>query len=1353
MVYATHARSVHSMPIEFSRLIKQAQNGDRDPGESVQSRYKLQDLIHRPVLRDEFRNKFLVFESREECLRWYAQVPLEEKCMHEVVFGRLAQKLKFDIDAPAHKLDAITDVVMKNAIETFWPDGDRHGGGLAPADLEKQLAEFLGEETEPILEEPPTAKEKLAAERLEKIHTVVDMLIDAILDELYVGYFGVEDLYPSRQDLVVTDSSGPDGGRLIVDELTQTSFRDGPWKYSYHILTIPYHVEDNEEAREFSDRVLERMPPALRVFIDAGVNKRTQNFRMAGSMKPGSGRYKIATQEIAARFGTLRNVAPEDLFVRPSPGARVLARVYTDVPEAKGIAPIALAPDSPLLRSALQLAADEGVTTGHVFSEARGTLLCFARQEPSHCRICNDVHRKDSSLMLSLTAVDGGHGAPMRCRVIEHCRQARGKGMVVGEVDIDPAEMQILGAGVKTGRSRAALAAKAAAAEATGSWLANRISNRVADICGARVDPHEALASAFETLPDQRKTVYSEDSMRAYELCPTLAVLAQMKLGKTKATRAYIDEYFPADGLERKVVRFVTFRQTFSRSIADSFADFAVYNDIQGDLDHVRHPRLIIQVESLHRLKMPAHAEPVDLLILDEVESILAQFNSGLHKHFAAAFAMFQWMLRTARHVLVMDANLSDRTYQVLERMRPAYPAHFHWNRFARAAGDVYSFTHNQGAWLGALNAALHAGKRIVIPTNSLSEARALEQGLRDEFKSKKVMLYSSETAPSERARHFGDVHKYWSDLDVLIYTPTCSAGVSYELEHFDALFGLFCDISCDVETCRQMLGRVRNIATREHFICLRATGATLPSTSSDLRRLVYDKRANLYRSCDDNAIAFAYRDDGEIQYYESDYFHLWLENKRIENVSRNNFAQRFIDQVADTGAKVQLFPEDDPNSDAASALLADHKCVKVKLQAQRNTAIAGSDDISQPEAVAIREIMQAQQDVEPAKKLAYEKWCLRQSYDWNERPLNADFVANYNNPEVRRIYKNLKVISEGKSLAESLYFMRKKEVDQYSWTMGQRAADTIDSHESRDLMLDKSRYIYQSHCIAVWILRVCGFSTIVDRTRIHEVELEGRLRASIPMMRRAVERIVFELEIPRPGLDRLSREPDRAAFLRGMLRFVNGVQRRMYGIQLQKTTKKEGGGAYRLGRSAKGMLFVFSTEPEADDTPGGPHPHVPSNLEVVEFDRTDLFLSDVFYEEGFTDNEPIDEPDIYDDLDPEIMAAMEEANTAAELDILAEGILNPDPPPEDDLDALLVEAMNDAYETSVRKKAPCIMTARAMPKKIIPAKAILSNVASAVLPVKTIPMKVLSAKMPKYAANKPAKSAANSKGAAIRAV
>ena len=36
------------------------------------------------------------------------------------------------------------------------------------------------------------------------------------------------------------------------------------------------------------------------------------------------------------------------------------------------------------------------------------------------------------------------------------------------------------------------------------------------------------------------------------------------------------------------------------------------------------------------------------------------------------------------------------------------------------------------------------------------------------------------------KKEHFKDVEKYWEDCDLLIYTSTLTAGVSFEKVHFD---------------------------------------------------------------------------------------------------------------------------------------------------------------------------------------------------------------------------------------------------------------------------------------------------------------------------------------------------------------------------------------------------------------------------------------------------------------------------------------------------------------------------------------------------------------------------------------
>ena len=1244
-------------PEEFQYLVrKDGRNGE----ETVEGRYARADLARKPVVRDELNRKYLVFGSRDELFSWYRKVPAAERCWHEVVFGFMPQRLKFDVDMPAHKLDAIPDRCFErgdSAVAEPWPEAAEPQaarvstddylasilGGEAEAEAEPQpvpqpadLIDALlqGFPEEPLLavaeeEEPAAAAGATTEERPgrdAKAGFVVDELIEAVLDELHVAYYGIDDICPTRKDLAVTDSSGPTP--------------DGGWKYSYHVLVLPYAVPDNEEASELTARVLERLPPAIRPFVDPGVNRRIQNFRLPESSKPGTGRVKRATPEAAARFGTAAGVPTEGLLVAASSGMRILQRAYTEDGARPDRAAAALSAHSPEVLEALDLAAQRGITAGHELREVRGTLLCFDRTAPSHCAICGETHHRDNTLMLSLDAEEaedaapglatrpaaapdppGGGPARLVCR--EHCRHARGRAREVGTVTAATA------AG-GAGRRRDKRGQDAASAAAS-------LAAQVAAIRSGRANPHEA--SEFEALPEDCKTVYSEPAMRDYELVPTLAVLAQMKLGKTKAMRRYLDAHFPADALVPPVVRWITFRQTFTRSVAEGFPDFAVYSDVQGDIDHVRHPRCIVQAESLHRLRMAARPEPVDLLIIDEVESVLAQFNSGLHRHFGAAFAMLQWMLRTARHVVCMDANLGDRTFRTLARMRPARPAHFHWNRHARAADDTYLFTADQGAWLERLHAAVRRGDRVVLPTNSLAEAKAFDEALRQAFPAKKITLYSSETPPSEKALHFGDVHRWWGDLDVLIYTPTCSAGVSFEKEHFDCLFGYFCDTSCDVETCRQMLGRVRSLRTREHCVCLRAgPSAGLPTAVADIRRLLHDKRASLYRAVESSfgpagSPEFEYGPEGEIRYYESDYFHLWLESVRVANLSRNDFARRFVCQVADTGASVAVLQQAGGAAGGlGAALLTSHKETRHDLRAARAAAVAAAPELSPEEAGAVREALQSQQDVEPQKRLALERFQLCDYYSWHQRPLDAAFVAAYQTADARRVYRNLTRITECESTLDSLRLMQQREAGQYSWVMDTRTEAYGFVNESRDLLRDRHTYVYQAHFLAMWILRLCGFCDVLDRRVVHEASLEARLRAALPLLKRAGERLIREFEIRKPRFDNIARIADSRQFLAAVLRPVNEVLRAAYGLQVGRVPKRGassvsdsgGAGAYNLKCSPVGKLFVVSQDPDPDDAEGGPRPHIPSRLrENKESDgRLELFVDDAFFARADEDEE-----------------------------------------------------------------------------------------------------------------------------------
>jgi len=1229
--------------MEFTYLTKRDNGATGAAARSVESEYDRAALMTCPVVRDERRGRFIVFKNRAELLGTYMRMAPSERAWHEVIFGWQAQRLKFDIDAPAHKLAQIPPEVIAAGLQAApgrWahrPDLDAEVAALFDDDA-GSASDDAGSAADCKMATPTSADAAVA---------VMNLVIEAVLAELMsaYSYSGVADISPSRLDLAVSCSSGPDGVGP-----------DGPrHKYSYHLLVLPYAVSNCAEAQEFTARVIEALPPSVRPLVDAAVNRRTQNFRMELSTKPGTGRMKAASAETAATFGTASGLGPSDLFVVAAPGARVLPEVYAKAQMAPRAPAGALSPA--VIDAVLEIAAE--AIGAFELSEVRGTLLSFRRRAPSYCRHCSEVHHKDNSLLIAISAADSVDGAaddaPIACRVVERCRQAPGRSAELGTVRItagelraaDPNRPQRMRAAEKTDKGAAERALNSHIAAVRAHLKGAHDPHAAAHAAARTHDPHAAAASQFEATPEARCTRYSEPAMRDYELVPTLAICAQMKLGKTKALRRYIDRYFPVEGIDPPVIRFVTFRQTFSRALQDAFPDFTLYSDVPAGvaLGAVQCPRLIVQVESLHRLPAPRGADSTaDLLILDEVESILAQFNSGLHRNFAAAFAMFQWMMANARHVVVMDANLSDRTWAVLASMRPQSPPHFHWNQFQRAAGDQYLFTTDLGAWLARLTIELTAGRRVVIPTNSLAEARAIEADVRSKFPDRAITLYSSEMAPSERARHFAAVHEYWGKLDVLIYTPTCSAGVSFELAHFDVLFGLFTDKSCDVETCRQMLGRVRNLGRREHFICFQASRLAstqhggLPETIADIRARITDKRCSLFRNEAAGpfaALGFEYDLEGMPGFYETKYFQLWLETTRMENLSKNSFVRRFIDQTADSGADIAGWPrrasDDVPGEPAAAAdadavtaaensqLVVAHRAVRTTQRAEQFAAVAAAAELQMDEAEDVRIALSVGADVSVDLRRAYEKWHLRAAYDWQGRPIDAAFVENYSAPGARRVYRNLGVAVSGDTVRESLKRAAASEAMKYALAMEIRTDRTAAAIEGRDLLRDRAYYTSFGLLLALWMLSACGFEDFLDIRYVHKWELESRLRQLLPVLELQGARALAEFEEVRAAdFGRLRREDDPFRFISAALRFINSVLRAAFGAQVSRLPAAAGGDAYYVAWSPVGELFVLTQQGAAANDP---RPHIVSMLRPPVADAAmvaarALFMDRVYYEE-----------------------------------------------------------------------------------------------------------------------------------------
>jgi hypothetical protein len=266
-------------------------------------------------------------------------------------------------------------------------------------------------------------------------------------------------------------------------------------------------------------------------------------------------------------------------------------------------------------------------------------------------------------------------------------------------------------------------------------------------------------------------------------------------------------------------------------------------------IDIKKYPRVIIQYESLLRLDGQFNDT---LVIMDESESIISQINnSGDTQRSRKMYCKFYGLIAQCKKLICMDANLGDRTHEVISSiLGKENPIKLYDYSYRNMKSYTVHITCNHGRYINHMCDMLKAGKKICVFTNSRKTADSLFDKFADIVGLDKLMIYAGKDATKsdhvegisreqEKITHLDeDINNAVKSFQCVIITPCFTAGVSIKDPHFDQVYGYFTDRSADVLQCCQMLGRVRNVADKEMFLCFRPVYNGLPTTVND----VFDK-------------------------------------------------------------------------------------------------------------------------------------------------------------------------------------------------------------------------------------------------------------------------------------------------------------------------------------------------------------------------------------------------------------------------------------------------------------------------------------------------------------------------------
>jgi hypothetical protein len=276
-----------------------------------------------------------------------------------------------------------------------------------------------------------------------------------------------------------------------------------------------------------------------------------------------------------------------------------------------------------------------------------------------------------------------------------------------------------------------------------------------------------------------------------------------------------------------------------------------IYSDLRsGNLAKAQ--ALSITVDSLYKLQTQANS--YDCVFIDEACQYLAHLlhSKTCQEHRADILEVLEYIISTAKLVVLADAHLDDVTVDFFRAMRPAGEQPFIIKNYYQNGGRTIFWYEGQDSsqLISQIFASLMLGKKIMVVSDSKRFIKKLEKMLKADSQCSAISqvniqpseasgsptsseLPNNSTLPHNAPLPHNSPLKVWSihaensgsqeniafikditsevkNVDALLASPSLSTGVDIADYHFDTVFGVFHAVSQTATECAQALHRYR---------------------------------------------------------------------------------------------------------------------------------------------------------------------------------------------------------------------------------------------------------------------------------------------------------------------------------------------------------------------------------------------------------------------------------------------------------------------------------------------------------------------------------------------------------------
>ncbi|KAF8916357.1 hypothetical protein BGZ58_005304, partial [Dissophora ornata] len=264
------------------------------------------------------------------------------------------------------------------------------------------------------------------------------------------------------------------------------------------------------------------------------------------------------------------------------------------------------------------------------------------------------------------------------------------------------------------------------------------------------------------------------------------------------------------------------------------------------------------------------------------------------------------------------------------------------------------------------------------------------------------------------------------------------------------------------------MMRRVRHVKSKTYLVHVDRRSNNQPATVEAIADWISKQGHMLIGSKKEEGLIMSIGYGDEFSLPDTSYSQLWTNVRVKRNLSTNGFMRRFIHQMLDAGCSVRgeqgVVATDHPviTSEKEMLEMADN------LTAEAFEDLRGAQDVTLPERHAV------------SKRLLMDAYNIR-----DPSIVTPDWVATYDQPREKKIYRNLCDLSVG-TMQDGLANVHQLERLSLAFAV-ENGIETAVPHK-----VDRSRYVRLKY--AVDILAACGFTDLFSSDTVTAQTLQGRI-------------------------------------------------------------------------------------------------------------------------------------------------------------------------------------------------------------------------------------------------------------------